>query len=59
MVAIVQQIPSRKVAQSGHLVISRPRTQDHLEAKGDRWTLRATGSIVTCVDRNGPRANIV
>eukprot|EP00973_Karenia_brevis_P055465 7712037-Karenia_brevis.AAC.1 len=34
MVARVQQLPSRKVAQGGHLVISRPKTEDRLEAKG-------------------------
>eukprot|EP00973_Karenia_brevis_P085252 11833232-Karenia_brevis.AAC.1 len=34
MVAIVQQLPSRKVAQGSQLVVSRPKTRDHLEAKG-------------------------
>eukprot|EP00973_Karenia_brevis_P026210 3615338-Karenia_brevis.AAC.1 len=43
MVAIVQQLPSRKVAQGGQLVISRPKTCDHLEAKGHQ------------VDEKGPR----
>eukprot|EP00973_Karenia_brevis_P010776 1458581-Karenia_brevis.AAC.1 len=34
MVAIVQQIPSRKVAQGGQLVVSKPTAQQQLEAKG-------------------------
>eukprot|EP00973_Karenia_brevis_P069786 9702061-Karenia_brevis.AAC.1 len=40
MVAIVQQIPSRKVAQGGQLVISRPKTQEHLEAKGHQVDIK-------------------
>eukprot|EP00973_Karenia_brevis_P077205 10722840-Karenia_brevis.AAC.1 len=34
MVAIVQQLPSRKAAQGSQLAIIKPTTRDHLEAKG-------------------------
>eukprot|EP00973_Karenia_brevis_P028074 3866245-Karenia_brevis.AAC.1 len=34
MVAIVQQLPSRRAAQGTQLVIVKPSTRDHLEAKG-------------------------
>eukprot|EP00973_Karenia_brevis_P061650 8573779-Karenia_brevis.AAC.1 len=34
MVAIVQQLPSRKAAKGSQLTVVRPTTSDHLEAKG-------------------------
>eukprot|EP00973_Karenia_brevis_P052352 7274756-Karenia_brevis.AAC.1 len=34
MVAIVQQFPNRRTTQGIKLVVGRPSTRDHLEAKG-------------------------
>eukprot|EP00973_Karenia_brevis_P000888 122030-Karenia_brevis.AAC.1 len=46
MVAIVQQLPSRRVAQGRHLTVVGPSTRDHLEAKGHQ--LAEAGNRLCC-----------
>eukprot|EP00973_Karenia_brevis_P006832 927413-Karenia_brevis.AAC.1 len=46
MVATVQQLPSRKVAQGKHLSVVGPTTRDHLEAKGHQ--LPESGPRLCC-----------
>eukprot|EP00973_Karenia_brevis_P011773 1594779-Karenia_brevis.AAC.1 len=46
MVAIVQQLPSRKAAQGNHLTIVKPTTRDHLEARGHQ--LEEQGPRLCC-----------
>eukprot|EP00973_Karenia_brevis_P084762 11761845-Karenia_brevis.AAC.1 len=46
MVAIVQQLPSRKPAQGRQLTVIKPTTRDHLEAKGHQ--LEKHGQRLCC-----------
>eukprot|EP00973_Karenia_brevis_P036621 5047264-Karenia_brevis.AAC.1 len=55
MVAIVQQLPGRKLAQGKHLTVVRPTTRDHLEAKGHILRNRDPGCVAICVARNGQK----
>eukprot|EP00973_Karenia_brevis_P042325 5857375-Karenia_brevis.AAC.1 len=46
MVAIVQQLPSRRAAKGSQLTIVKPTTRDHLEAKGHQ--IESHGQRLCC-----------
>eukprot|EP00973_Karenia_brevis_P002805 381489-Karenia_brevis.AAC.1 len=41
MVAVVQSLPNTKMNTKGQLVITRPKTSDHLEARGHQIDTKA------------------
>eukprot|EP00973_Karenia_brevis_P091887 12409640-Karenia_brevis.AAC.1 len=40
MVAVVQSLPSKKINTKGQLVVTRPTTSDHLEARGHQIDIK-------------------